>query len=478
MKDTGAHIEISSSKDMTLTFLISGKQSEVLEARRKILVHFQQQTNKQIALPKECRGHILGRKGERLKELEKVTATKISMSTESESLTITGTREGIEKAENEILVIVAEASKKSVDRLKMPKIYYPFIAGPHNEKLNKMMEETGAKISLRPVSMEHTDIVMTGEKEAVQAAKSQIEAILLDMEKTCKIVSVEVPKAQHKYIHGARWSTIHEILAQTGVSVELPPADVMTDTITLRGPQECLGQALSLVYEKANSVRSVLIDAPAWIHKYIIGRKRAKDWGAEYVDVHIESHEDTIKIEGPPGMVEKANEELSKMVDEYKSNFSFWESEIDPRFSKHIIGKAGANINRLQDELGVSIFLETKGVNTIRIEGPVESLAKAEKEIREKIDKLENEKEKDVIIDHKLFPKLIGSKGDKIREIRDKFKNVQIIFPYSNDKTDIVKLRGRKDEVDACHKHMIKIVKDLQESSFRLEVPIFKKLHR
>lgn len=45
MKDTGAHIEISSSKDQSLTFLVTGKQNEVLEARRKILTHFQTQVS-------------------------------------------------------------------------------------------------------------------------------------------------------------------------------------------------------------------------------------------------------------------------------------------------------------------------------------------------------------------------------------------------------------------------------------------------
>lgn len=44
-KETGAHIEISTSKDGSLTFLITGKHSAVLEARRKILTHFQQQVS-------------------------------------------------------------------------------------------------------------------------------------------------------------------------------------------------------------------------------------------------------------------------------------------------------------------------------------------------------------------------------------------------------------------------------------------------
>lgn len=54
-------------------------------------------------------------------------------------------------------------------------------------------------------------------------------------------MSVEVPKSQHKYVIGHRGSTIAEILQTTGVSVEMPPNDSTTGTITLRGPHEKLG---------------------------------------------------------------------------------------------------------------------------------------------------------------------------------------------------------------------------------------------
>ena len=60
-------------------------------------------------------------------------------------------------------------------------------------------------------------------------------------EKKCALVSVEVPKSQHKYVIGPRGSTIAEILQETGVSVEMPPPDSPKDTITLRGPQDKLG---------------------------------------------------------------------------------------------------------------------------------------------------------------------------------------------------------------------------------------------
>lgn len=61
---------------------------------------------------------------------------------------------------------------------------------------------------------------------------------------------MEVRKSQHKYVIGHRGCNLSEILALTGVSVEVPPNDGDSETITLRGEQESLGTALTLVYTK------------------------------------------------------------------------------------------------------------------------------------------------------------------------------------------------------------------------------------
>ena len=45
---SGCKIEMSSSKDRSLTFLITGKQADVLKAKRMILVDFQTQANATI----------------------------------------------------------------------------------------------------------------------------------------------------------------------------------------------------------------------------------------------------------------------------------------------------------------------------------------------------------------------------------------------------------------------------------------------
>ena len=82
-------------------------------------------------------------------------------------------------------------------------------------------------------------------------------------------------KSQHKYVIGPRGINLSEILEQTGVSVEVPSVDSESDTITLRGEQTKLGIALTQVYAKANSIVISHVRAPAWVHRFIIGKKGA-----------------------------------------------------------------------------------------------------------------------------------------------------------------------------------------------------------
>ncbi|KAG7307616.1 hypothetical protein JYU34_007838 [Plutella xylostella] len=485
-KDTGAHIEISTSKDGSLTFLLTGKHSAVLEARRQILTHFQQQASKQISIPKEHHRWILGRQGQKLKELERVTATKINVpaiADSSDTLTITGTKEGIEKAEHEIRVCSEEQSRKALERITVPKMYHPFIQGPYGERAAAITAETGARVHIPPASTMSDEIVVAGEKNGVLAAKAQIEQIYEDMVKKCSTVRVEVPKSQHKYVIGARGTTIQEILKETGVSVEMPPPDSATGTITLHGPHNKIGLALSKVCEKANSVKTATVDAPTWIHKYIIGKngsnikKITQDFSKVHVD--ITHSEDKIKIDGPPEEVERAQIELDSFVRNLLATLTYVELAVDPKFFKHIIGKSGANINRLKDDTGVVINInESDGNNVIRIEGSHEGVANAEKELRGMVMKLENERIKEVYVDHRYIKALIGVRGEKIKEIRDKFDRVQITLPDQGQKRSPVKLRGPQEDIDKCEKYLHRVMKEIEDSSYVEEIPIFKQFHK
>ncbi|CAH1957707.1 unnamed protein product [Acanthoscelides obtectus] len=482
MRKTGAHIEISQGKDQSITFLVTGITTEVSEARKRILQRFQTQANKQLSIPKEHHRWILGKKGARLRELEKTTATNISvpsMEDPSDIITISGTKECIERAEHEIRVLSDEQSKKASERLTIPKHFHPFIVGAFSSNVNALMEETKTKINVPPPSVMKDEIVIAGEKDGVAAAKAKIEEIYKRMEKKTETVSVEVPKCQHKYVIGPKGATIAEILQTTGVSVEMPQSDSATGTITLRGPQDKLGLALGVVYGKANSVRSSDVDAPSWLHKYIIGKGGAKirEITANLPKVHVEFSEraDKIKIEGPPEEVEKAQEQLEEIANNLIANMTFAEMHVDPKLFKHIIGKSGANINKLKDDFDVVINIDENGF--VRIEGSRDNVVRTQSELEQHVAKLENEKERDVIIEQRHYRSIIGAKGENIKEIRDRFNQVQIFFPSSGE-SEIVKVRGPKEDVDKCVRHLEKLVKELNENSFQKELTIFKQFHK
>jgi hypothetical protein len=185
MEKTGAKIEMSSNKDQSLTFLISGKQETVLKARRELLVQFQTQASMSIPISKEHHRFILGKNGAKLHELEQRTSTKISMpkvSDQSEKITISGPKEGIEKAIHEIQVISDEQSKQSYEVLQIPKIFHPFISGPSNENTKKMLaDHPNVRINIPPLSVMKDELSVAGETEGVVAVKGLIMSIYKDI---------------------------------------------------------------------------------------------------------------------------------------------------------------------------------------------------------------------------------------------------------------------------------------------------------
>lgn len=179
--------------------VIIGKQDSVLDAKREILKRFQTQSSSAVEIPKEYHGFILGKGGVKLKELEKQTATKITIPKETESsgrIVVSGPKEGmnlflrhitvalvcyilcfysgIEKALHEIQMISDERSKQAYERLEIPKVFHPFITGAHNEKIKSFTEGSGVKVNIPPLSVQKDEISIAGERDGVLKVKLAI----------------------------------------------------------------------------------------------------------------------------------------------------------------------------------------------------------------------------------------------------------------------------------------------------------------
>uniref|UniRef100_A0A671R319 Vigilin n=1 Tax=Sinocyclocheilus anshuiensis TaxID=1608454 RepID=A0A671R319_9TELE len=487
MQKTGAHIELSLAKDQGLSIMVTGKLDSVMKARKEIVAQLQTQASATVLIPKEHHRFVIGKNGEKLQELELKTATKIAIPRSDDpnaNIRITGTKDGIEKARHEIQLISAEQDKRAVERLSFEKAFHPFIAGAYNQLVQEVSQETGARISIPPPSVPKDEIVITGEKEAVATAIARIRAIYEDKKRKTTTISVEVKKSQHKYIVGPKGNTLQEILENTGVSVEMPPLDSASETIILRGEPDKLGPALTQVYAKAKSVIVVEVIAPAWLHRFIIGKKgqNISRITQQLPKVHIEftDGEECISLEGPTEEVEQAQAQLQEIIKDLMARMDYAEINIDHRFHRHLIGKNGANINRIKEQYKVSVRIpqDSEHCGLVRIEGDPQGVQLARKELMDMAQRMENERTKDLIIEHKFHRTIIGQKGEKIKEVRDKFPEVIIIFPDQQQKSDIVQLRGPKNEVEKCAKFLQKLIAELVESSFSISVPIHKQFHK
>ncbi|KAI1889321.1 hypothetical protein AGOR_G00177980 [Albula goreensis] len=487
MHKTGAHLELSMAKDQGLSIMVSGKLDAVMKARKEIVSRLQTQASATVAIPKEHHRFVIGKNGEKLQELELKTATKIQIPRPDDSsnhIKISGTKEGLEKAKHEILLISAEQDKRAVERVNIDKVYHPFITGAFNKTVADLMQETGARINVPPPSVNKTEIVITGEKEQVALAVNMIKKIYEEKKKNATTIAVEVKKSQHKYVIGPKGNTLQEILEKTGVSVEIPPPDSSSETVILRGEPDRLGQALTEVYAKANSYTVSSVSAPSWLHRFIIGKKgqNLAKITQQMPKVHIEftEGEDKITLEGPTKDMQLVQSQIEAIVTDLVSRMDYTEIIVDPKFHRHLIGKGGANINRIKDQHKVSVRIppDNEKSNLIRIEGDPQGVQEAKKELLELASRMENERTKDLIIEQRFHRAIIGQKGEKIKEVRDKFPEVIINFPDPAQKSDIVQLRGPRTEVEKCSKFMQKMVAEMVENSYSVSVPIFKQFHK
>ena len=107
-------------------------------------------------------------------------------------------------------------AKLAFERLNIEHAYHPFIAGTN---ATKIMEQTGARINIPPLSAQKDEITIAGEKDGVAKAKEMVMAIYGEKKRKTTTVSIEVKKSQHKYVIGPRGGTLQEILTLTGKEI-------------------------------------------------------------------------------------------------------------------------------------------------------------------------------------------------------------------------------------------------------------------
>ncbi|CAG8560746.1 1982_t:CDS:10, partial [Ambispora leptoticha] len=406
---TNTQIQVSTANvSGTTTFLIKGKEDDVMRAKREILSNFALKMETQIQIPVSVRRFILGAGGETLKSISLRTGTRIQLPPRQEehheektseldydddeeqmTITIEGDEEGIDLAKANIEAIVNEkTSKKTVKITDIEHHFYPLIAGAHGQRLQQLQQESGAKIRIPPyiVSFENDGhegnnntrdncIVVSGERDAVRKAIEMLKDRHEELKSTTTTTKTNVPKRQHKYLIGPKGANLQEILESTECSIELSPPSDPSEEVIIRGPSRNHWKAMHAVSEKANSIHVETLDI-ANIHKTENPNEHARNvlkylWNRSKLR-KIEA-ETGIQIMAPRGSsldkgvllefvgkvvsdVEKARKEVMELVKNLSPS-SFTIVSIEPHLHRHIIGRKGQNLQRVKETYGVEIIV-------------------------------------------------------------------------------------------------------------------------
>ncbi|KAI9248211.1 hypothetical protein BDA99DRAFT_564828 [Phascolomyces articulosus] len=514
MSKTGTNIIASTNRSGTTTFLIQGSPVDVAKAKRELVAGLVVKRTVEIAVPAATRRFIIGTKGKNLQQIENKSGVRINFPPRSKdeeevefsedekvNVTLVGDAAGIAIAKAEIDKIVSEKTAKQTIKIDdIDSKYYLHLAGPHNQAIKALEQELNVKIQMPPLvgEEESAPIVVSGDKEKVQAAKQALEERYAQLQNKCRTAAIGIPKRQHKYLAGKDGVTLVEILEESGCTIELPPLDDPSEDITIRGPDERLIEGLSLVMAKARAVHVNVLDL-ADMHKnasnpvehgktmlkYLRSRGKFSKIETEHnVQVGVPTNFATLGKSVP---VEFVSKEQNDAMDGYKAGYEacraltpelFATVDIEPHLHRHIAVRHARQLQRIKSRHSVEIFIpdekeEGGEIATISIvyegketEGAKAALEATVNDIKKIAADSSDFVSKTLTISSQYHQTISGPNGTTLNAIIGGSESaVTVRFGSAND-ANAVNVRGPADEVTKAIAEINKVYEALKREEF------------
>ena len=195
---------------------------------------------------------------------------------------IEGDAVAAEMARREIEAIVNERTSTSNVRIRdIPAEFYPFLAGPHNAGIEALENGRDVKVKVpkyhvwshqpppqvptpgqRPTFTPHptNHIHLSGDRLAVQEARAEIERQVEELRQRITLSQLAINRGQHQFIMGDDGLALHELLAETGCTVILPPENDETEMLTITGPHDSIEMGMDKVMNLATSMQMSSVD--------------------------------------------------------------------------------------------------------------------------------------------------------------------------------------------------------------------------
>ncbi|CAG8436334.1 9075_t:CDS:2 [Funneliformis caledonium] len=387
----------------------------------------------------------------------------------------------------------------------------------NRNKLKKIESDTGIQIIVPKGPLVVLEFVGKVSKEVenaqtevdkeVEHARKEVREIVKDLSPNCFAIASIEPHL-HRHIIGRKGQNLQRVKDTYGVEIIVPdekddspdilivfegkreeiPSDKKEKEAYIKDVLEQAKAELIKAGQDASDFATQTLTIPVRFHRYIIGPKgstlngitggidapvsvkfgssrtgaaerSANAEGKRLVNVPIS--DDIVIIKGPTDEVERVVNQINHVVENAKHveiMKSYTEEFTFPaQFSAHVIGKGGAHVNRLKENLNVRIDIEggpkgeekktNPGENVkVTITGVKCNVEEAKVKIMDLIDKLQDATVVPLIVPAEYHRSLIGTKGRYVKRLEEKY-GVQIRFPRINGEYEEDTCAQNPDEV-------------------------------
>ena len=187
----------------------------------------------EMNVPFEYHRYIIGKSGAGTRQIMEdydvnINIPKIDL--ESNIITITGTKDNVEKAREDLEEKVKDLNAKSFEaRVEVNPEYHPKIIGRKGETIGKLRANHSVEVHLpKKGDAEENIITIRGYEDNVMKAKEEIEAIVAQFESMVR-EEVHVDSRTHPMIIGRRGQGIRKIMQEYKVDIKMPRQGVDPD---------------------------------------------------------------------------------------------------------------------------------------------------------------------------------------------------------------------------------------------------------
>ena len=277
--ETDTRIDLPDSGSESDMITITGKKENVIKAVEAIMKIQSEMANivtKETIIPAKVDNTVTGAGGKLIQSM--------MAKGDVEEIKFPESGSGSDKVEKAVKLLSKLSDEKQLSdistEIKAQPQLHKFLIGMAGCHIQKIMDETGAKIIFPGTKdADKESITIIGTKEAVAAAKKELEARIIDLDNIVED-TMTVDPMHHRYFVARRGEVLRKIGEEFGgVVVSFPRNGVVGDKVSLKGAKNCIEGAMARIEEIVqNLAEQVTLDCEIEqrFHRIVMGTKGSK----------------------------------------------------------------------------------------------------------------------------------------------------------------------------------------------------------